>query len=387
PTPAVQPPPAPAPAPVPAFPVEEPPAEPPAEEAEGPSPLSFGAFVDAHFALQTGQLGGGTPGHRAYAGASPTPGPIGSGLVNDNGFALNFAGLDAVYDGGEAGATLSLRFGPKMGNYHFNSTGSGSLTAFGIENVTQAYGTWSPSEAVSIDLGMFGTIFGAEVLESWQNLNYTRGALYFAAQPFWHTGLRVAYAASDTVSITGMIVNDANTTWSTDAPDANLPVFALQLGLAPVDALSIAVGGMVAPDDDTASTLETFFDLVVSYSANNFTLIFNGDLNIDRADGGMGEDFMIMGGSLALGYQFTPVFGAALRGELITTDDGDDDTDEEPLVTGTATLDFKPIKDSSNLIVRLEGRVESQKGAFTNADGDMEDIWLMGTLGMVVTTD
>ena len=43
--------------------------------------------------------------------------------------------------------------------------------------------------------------------ESWQNMNYTRGALYFAMQPFWHTGLRGSYQVSDSLGLTALVVN------------------------------------------------------------------------------------------------------------------------------------------------------------------------------------
>ena len=48
--------------------------------------------------------------------------------------------------------------------------------------------------------------------------------------------------------------------------------------------LSIALGGMVSPDSNTPSGLETFFDLVVSYTISDLTLLLNADYNINRAD-------------------------------------------------------------------------------------------------------
>lgn len=348
-----------------------------AESAE----LQFSAFVDANYVLNTSKPGSPIPGFRAYAGASPAP--DGSGYVTDNGFALNFAGLDAAYDAGSYGATLSLRFGPKVPNYHFNSDPS----TFGIENVTQAYATWIPTEGLTLDFGMFGTIFGAEVLESWQNLNYTRGALYFAAQPFWHTGLRAAYTVSDMLSVTALVVNDANTAWSSDNPQDNAPVLALQVRLTPSEALSIALGGMYAVDTQTSSGLETFADLVVTYNVAALSAVLNADYNFNRDEGSS-----IAGVSLALGYQFTPMFGAALRGEYVKYDDGDDSVDdpfEEPILTGTATLDFKPVPASQQLVVRLEGRVDQQQDAFVKAGSDAEltDVNFMGVVSLVATTN
>ena len=62
---------------------------------------------------------------------------------------------------------------------------------------------------LSLVAGTFGTIFGAEVAESWLNLNYTRGELYFNLQPFWHTGIKAEYA-KDAFVARALVVNEPN---------------------------------------------------------------------------------------------------------------------------------------------------------------------------------
>ena len=64
-----------------------------------------------------------------------------------------------------------------------------------------------PSDKVSFDFGFFDTIFGGEVVDEWNNANYTRGALYFLRQPFNHMGIRSAFALSDKVGMTLMVTN------------------------------------------------------------------------------------------------------------------------------------------------------------------------------------
>ncbi|MEY4551335.1 MAG: hypothetical protein RL685_7530, partial [Pseudomonadota bacterium] len=147
------------------------------------NPLQLALFVDAYASWQSS--GSGTlatlSNHRAFSGQ-------GSTLRAENGFGLAFLGLDVSYAAPHWGATANLRFGEGAPIYHVHPTGE-SDAAFGVELLTQAYLTWRPWEVLTLDLGMFNTPFGAEVLESWKNLNYTRGALYYYAQPAWHSGL------------------------------------------------------------------------------------------------------------------------------------------------------------------------------------------------------
>ena len=276
----------------------------------------------------------------------PDPAGVGYGLVNDTGFALSFAGVDAVYDGGTFGATVSLRFGRSVQNYHFN-TADGPIQ--GTIPLTQAFATWTPLDALSFDVGMFGTIFGAEVAESWLNKNYSRGALYFALQPFWHTGLRTTITVNDAFAIKFMLTNDANTSWNYDNQNVNTPAVSLQFAITPNDMFNVFVGGMIE-EDNVASGFETFADLVATLNIGDFSAVFNGDLLYSRtSDVGAG------GISLALAYQFVPMFGLAYRQEFLFFPS----VAQNLLSTSTLTFDVKPVKDSSNLIIRLDGRAEA----------------------------
>ncbi|MET0411682.1 MAG: outer membrane beta-barrel protein [Polyangiaceae bacterium] len=383
---------------------------PPEEEkpVEAASPLHLSAFVDAYYAFQTSQQGTPVPPHFAYAFGSP-------GRTAENGFSLSFAGVDATYDGGQLGATISLRAGPSVNKYY-----GGDSSPLGIENITQAYVTWTPVQELSIDFGQFATIFGAEVAESWQNLNYTRGALYYLMQPFWHTGLRVSVSPSEQVSITGMIVNGVNTIseacglLSCDPASENeSPSLALQLSLTPNEFFSLAGGWYTTLQPSTdGSYFANFFDLVASLTIQRLSLVFNADLgvadDIERAEPGYRQtlsDPRFWGISLAAGYQATDSFGIAVRGEVLSDDDNIlygvrttqfgvtfPTTTQTNLGTLTGTLDFKPVPGSSNLIIRWDNRLEfSNKDIFFNRTPDSDvpntDVWFGSVLGVVVTTD
>lgn len=376
-------------------------APPPLEEAAAaPAGLKISAFVDAFYSFQTAAQGTPSPAHRAYDSNNWVSDDDTNAGFAQNGFGLSFAGIDATYDGGKLGATISLRAGPSVPIFYASDTGP-----LGIDNITQAYVTWTPVPQFSLDFGQFSTIFGAEVAESWKNLNYTRGGLYYAMQPFWHTGLRATVSPNDKVSITGMIVNGVNTIHD----DNESPSLALQLSITPNDLFSLAAGWYTTlePSSD-GSLFDNFFDLVAALTVERFSLVLNADLcvNGDKINEGPGyvqslDDPMFWGVSLAAGYQATDLFGIALRGELLSDSDNQifkatrenfgvtfPTTEQTNVVTVTGTLDFKPVDGSNNLVIRWDNRIEtSNEELFFNRSENSTNVWFGSTLGLVVTTD
>ncbi len=347
-------------------------AEPPAEESS--SAFSYMIFGDAYATVQTAQEGSDAPDHRAYS-SSVFDGADGQ-MKNENGFSLAFAGLDLGYEGKGWGVTTSLRFGPGVTEYYAIDPVLG-----GIGSVTQAYVTWSPVEQLSLDFGQFGTIFGAEVAESWNNLNYTRGALYYAMQPFWHTGLRAGIGLSDHMSLTLMLVNDANQI--SLAPTSDLQA-AAQLGISAGD-LGIALGTLQTLGTANA-VVDRFFDLVVTYDSGGLSLVFNGDLNVSDVPGEAFGGSTFYGLSLAAGYEFTDMFGASVRGEFL---DPNTDVQDDEILTGTVTLDTKPVPGSDNVVLRWDNRIEGTTGdaIFYDGGGDPTDVWFSSTIGLAIHTD
>jgi putative OmpL-like beta-barrel porin-2 len=374
------------------------PAAPEAEPAAAPAGLKLSAFADAFYAFQTAKQGTASPWHRAYDSQAWQSDP--NGGVAQNGFGVSFAGIDASYDGGQLGATVSFRAGPAVPIYY-----GGDAGPLGIDNITQAYATWHPVEQFTLDFGQFNTIFGAEVAESWKNLNYTRGALYYGMQPFWHTGLRATVAPNDKVSITGLVVNGVNTIHD----DNETPSLALQLGVHPNELISVAAGWYTTLKPSTDGSLfDNFFDLVAALTIERFSLVFNADLviNGDKTTEGPGytqslDNPMYWGMSLAAGYQATDLFGLALRGEFLSDSDNQlfkaqttlsgvtfPTTQMTNLVTVTGTLDFKPVSGSNNLVIRWDNRIEtSNEDIFFNRSGNETNVWFTSVLGFVVSTD
>lgn len=337
----------------------------PSEAVTAGTPSLF-VFADAWAGFQTAKSGIEGGGGGVYA----NNGPDGTA---ESGFGLNWLGADLGYDAGEWGLNGSLRFGDGVAIY-----GTGTLGP-----ITNAYASWRPAEGLDLSIGTFGTIYGAEVAESWLNLNYTRGELYFNMQPFWHTGLRAEYTSGDFV-VRGLLVNDANT--------SNLGSGAMNAGAQAgysSDSFGLIAGVLqsLAPETTVANGgfIDTFVDVVLTVNAGDFSLIGNFDLNVGSEAAGF------WGASLAAGYGFTPQFGMAVRGEYLASSDGflfgtDED---ESLITGTLTFDVKPVEGVQNFVVRWDNRIEAASDdVYSNLDGDgVEDVWFSSTVGVVAYAD
>ncbi len=376
-------------APVEEVPVDAPAEEAPAEEETAWSDnLSISMFADAYY-NQDWNL----PPQRALGANGTLPH---TAYVNGQGFGLAFLGLDASYSLGTVGATASLRFGSAanglIGQYRAQDPMTGAVTGNpGLENIWQAYVTWAPIDGLTLDLGQFATLYGAEVGESWLNLNYTRGALYYYMQPFWHTGLRVAYQATEQLAIKFIATNGVNTGLVTDTRWAPLggsagastraPDVGLQLAYTG-DGISAYLGYYGNPIQPDQRNWSHFADLVVVGSFGDATIIFNGDLGVANFDPADSQTYF--GLSLAAGYAVSEQFGVALRGEFLSAPEEYAAHFGESLITATLTLDYKP---TDNLVIRLDNRLEAADAEIFATKDDTSKTYISSTLGVVVHTN
>lgn len=364
--------------------------------AEAPAPkesathwyddVSLGAFVDAYAALRSDSNEARNPEGATIAN------PAGYGheaYIQGSGFGLAFAGADLAYSGDKFGATISMRFGPGVNRFYAADQG-----AFGIDNITQGFLTYKPTDKLTIDLGQFYTVYGAEVAESWRNVNYSRGALYYSMQPFWHTGVRANYKVNDVLAVNALVVNGVNTAFEGNKS----PSLGLQLLLTPVESLTVAVGylGGLNPrdgDDETAVTknFQDFFDVVATVTNGGFKLVLNADYNRYKAKGG--DDEYWWGLSAAPAFAVTDWFGIGARVEYLEDSansqllQGTEFTGKSKLTTLTATLDFKPVPNSTALVLRPEFRYElAGEDVYNDGDDGLTDKFWSLHLGAVVTS-
>src|SRR5690606_2938601 len=130
----------------------------------------------------------------------------------------------------------------------------------------QAYASWRPGGAdgiLTLDIGKFDTFVGAEVADSHLNYNYSRGLLFWLAQPYYHTGLRANLDLSEQVWLTGLVANG----WNNSVDNNFGKTFGLQVNFATAPAAS---GGaplfdahlayIVGPEQQDYAVIEDYCD-------------------------------------------------------------------------------------------------------------------------------
>ena len=218
--------------------------------------------------------------------------------------------------------------------------GLATLTVGHDANIIKSYGTSSSANyfdvtqlfaqyahgPLTLQLGKFNTLAGAEVIDSSANTNFSRSIL-FGQIPFTHTGVRATYAVDDTTNLIAGINNG----WD-QLSDFNTQK-TVELGLTsnPVKPLNIAasiysgVEPVSAPGPTPAGN-RSLFDLVLSYAVSDkLTLILNGDYavqeNATLADGTTG-DAKWYGVAVYANYQIDDNNRLSLRGEEFTDENG-----------------------------------------------------------------
>jgi len=363
-----------------------------------------------------------------------------------NGFALSWAGVDATYPAEPVGGTISLRFGPTAQRIAGSCLGGTCDSAVGLSFLKQAFASWKPWTAVSFDFGKFDTIYGAEVAESQDDMNYTRGVVYWFTQPLFHTGLRVNAQLTDELSLRGLVVNGWNNTIDNNLGKdvglqlaLNLPrsgdggtLLATSLGYlgGPEQDDSLVVhcdpatqnfdptvpsgcslgngsvkSGTVDRGSANIKGLRHLVDFVATLTPTDaLTLQLNADVDIERArdtvDPTRFDQHSWWGVMLGARYSFVEQFAIAARGEYLSDPDAygtgiakafaTPDPTVPPvkdikLVTGTLTLDYRP---ANYLILRLDNRLDwSNKQIFPKSVRDYTGAMPTTTLGVVVTTN
>jgi hypothetical protein len=405
----------------------EPPAAPEAPEPREPAwyeTLEFSAFADAYLSVNYN-----FPKPQADANQ------VVRAYDTSNGFSLSWVGLDVSYPAEPVGGAVQLRFGPSAERLGRTCLAEPCDADEGLSNVKQAFATWKPGgkgSAVALDFGKFDTIYGVEVADSQYNINYTRGVVYWFAQPAFHTGFRLNADFSEAFTLKALLVNGYN-----NSVDNN---FGKTLGLQGIvnlksgeDSLgSVALGYLVGPeradyklvecpagqafdpDTSTGCTTETgspggsglvdrpstntkglrhLIDLVVTLTPTEaLSVVLNGDYGLeslrDPVEENQFDTVDWFGVMLGARYALGDHFAVAGRGEYLNDGDGHV-TGFAPnsidLVSGTLTLDYLP---SSHLLIRLDNRLDwSSKEIFKKSVRDATGTLFTSTLGVVIQTN
>ena len=243
------------------------------------------------------------------------------------------------------------------------------------KHILQAYASYvAPvGSGLTLDFGKFYTPIGAEVIETKDNFNYSRGLL-FTFGPYYHTGLRARYGINDKVAVTGFLVNGWDNLFENNVSRNAGKTLGVQLALTPVSKLALTgtyLGGQEAPLANVPAVSardnwRNIFDVVATYHVSE-KLRLLGNFVYGNDGDNFGNRGYWTGFAGYFKYSFNHRFAFSPRFEVLN--------DREGLRTGRAqtikdiTL-TQEVKLLDSLVTRFEFRRDfSNREFFTNIDG------------------
>jgi hypothetical protein len=243
------------------------------------------------------------------------------------------------------------------------------------KHVMQAYASYvAPlGSGLTVDFGKFYTPIGAEVIETKDNFNYSRGWL-FAFGPYYHAGLRLKYGVNDKVALSGFLVNGWDNLFENNVAKNAGKTVGFQVGLTPTKKFALTGTYMVGkeaplaniPDISARDNTRHIFDSVATIFATD-KLTFMGNFVYGSDGDNDGNRGHWTGFAAYLKYAFNNRFAFSPRFEVFN--------DKYGLRTGVAqtvkdiTL-TQEMKLMNNFITRFEFRRDfSNQDFFSNYDG------------------
>lgn len=298
-----------------------------------------------------------------------------------NSFNLNSVSLIGDFDSGDGwGGFVQLDFGndaavnESFANYTFSDE-------FTVQEANARY----KADKWTFIGGKFATLAGAEVIESYQNWNFSRSILFGYTIPFTHTGVRAAFAPSTALTFFGGINNgwdqlDESNGGNTAGNGSQADGKTIELGLAWAPSQVFALNAALYSGDEAASTevgRRDVLDVVATIDPNG-PLSFKVDVVF-----GMQEDAVInssgnvddadwTGIAGYINWQMNPKWRLAGRLEQMDDDDGFRTGVAQKWSEGTVTVAFAP---NTNVELRAEARMDQSDvdDAFLDADGVSDD--------------
>lgn len=240
----------------------------------GPTTLS--GFVDVYYGYNANQPASRTTALRNFD-------------INSGQFALNMIELVADKSPDPAashvGYHVALGFGQAM---NIINSGSGENGQFLNESnfdqyLKEGYLEYLAGKKLQINFGKFVTPAGAEVIESKDNWNYSRGDLFALAIPYFHFGVSAKYTFNPKFALTGYLVNG----WNNSIDNNSGKTTGFSAAWTPNAKFSLTQNYLVGPEQtNDNSDFRNLFDTVVSYNATpKLSFLGNFDYGHDDAPG------------------------------------------------------------------------------------------------------
>jgi hypothetical protein len=278
-------------------------------------PTSLSGFVDMYYNYNSNQPASRTNGFRSFDGLS-------------NQFALNL--VELVIDkspevtNSRTGYHVALGFGQAMNAVNGSEPGGLGFDQY----LKEAYFSYlAPvGKGLQFDAGKFVTPHGAEVIETKDDLNYTRGLLFSYAIPYFHFGLRAKYAFNDKYSASVFMVNG----WNNLVENNTGKTYGIGFGWTSNKKVSFTqnymAGPELSPDKDPSgnnSSWRQLWDTVVSYSpTSKLTLVLNTDYGRGDRIAGLSHPVFWTGAAGYVKYALNEKYALVTRYEYYNDHDG-----------------------------------------------------------------
>ncbi len=343
------------------------------EKTEDKGKFTFSGYIDSYYMANFNN-----PKDRSNLGASGTARAFDQ---KSGQFSLGLVQTKIGYSTAKSDVVVDLTFGPNadLGQYGnlIGPLGRGT-TALAIK---QAYYNWKATDKLTLTAGQFGTHIGYEVIDAPVNYHYSLSNL-FNNGPFYHIGVKAAYAFSDKFSIMGGLINNVD---ALNDNNGKLGLIA-QVFVQPAKGLNLYVNAITSneasEDITTGKTPEgqySLLDLVATYQiTDKFSLGLNAATGVQDANGDGKYDKESWGGfAIYPKYDVSSTFsiGAryesfdntnAVRGLRITNADQTFTGVSVSSITLTPTITVA----DGHILLKPELRIDTfDKNFFTDGDG------------------
>jgi len=296
-------------------------------------------MVDGYYSYNFNHPQGQVTPYRAFSGPSDQ-------------FSLNMIELildrPAEAENSRLGYRLAFGYGNAM-----NAVNASDPAGLGFaQYLKEGYVTYlAPvGNGLQMDFGKFVTPHGAEVIETRDNWNYTRGLLFTYAIPFYHFGARAKYSVNDKFSLTGFLVNG----WNSVIDNNSGKTYGVGFGWNPSKKVSIIQNYMAGPEQaNFNSNWRNLLDTVVTISpTSRLSLIFNYDYGHDSI-AGLNTPVYWTGIAGYIRYALNDRYALATRYEYYNDHNGFTTGTPQHLQEFTGTFEHTLAK---RLVTRLEFR-------------------------------
>lgn len=293
------------------------------KKEEAKSPFTFSGYIDSYYTANFNN-----PKDRSNLGASGTARAFDQ---KSGQFSLGLVQAKMGYATANTDVVVDLTFGPNadLGQYGNNLSPvllGGKATSGTSLAIKQAYFNWKATDKLTLTAGQFGTHIGYEVIDAPLNYHYSLSNL-FKNGPFYHIGVKAAYAVSDKFSVMAGIVNNVDNLNDNN----NAKGLIAQAFVSPVAGLNIYVNGITSneasTDPATGVTPKgnySLLDLVSTYQVTDkFMLGLNAATGAQDVNGdGKFENESWGGWALYSKYDLSSKFALGARYESFDNSNG-----------------------------------------------------------------